>query len=221
MLCSYGKDRTVREQDQKMEEHLRGLGFNVTTKNVWELRPEDAQGKGLIVLTASAGGGDQLADKIRFMRDLQIPILASSPGCYSALSMADDIGHSDGKVDFNVPLKDHVLTQKQKDPFTPLKEGEVLFAHPTGEALAVVTNKDNQDQVAVFAYEPGTQMKDDLRAPARGLLSVPRHGPQMEPGPHGQDLGALRPDRKMDRQQTASARAREKDRSEQAFHRGL
>ena len=173
LLCSYGKDRSVREQDQKMEEHLKGLGFNVTTKNIWEIRPEDAQGKGLIVLTASVGGGDQLADKIRFMRDLQIPIISSSPGCYSALGLADDVGHSDGKVDFNVPLKDHVLTQKQKDAFTPLKEGEVMFAHPTSEALAVVTNKDNQDQVAVFAYEPGSQMKDDLRAPARRVGFFP------------------------------------------------
>jgi hypothetical protein len=161
----------VLADDRRIAEHLRGLGFVVTTAD--ESAPaEAARGKDLIVISESVDAFP-IGDKYTY---LPVPVVCWENDLYDDLRMT-------GKrlnVDYGTNRTTKATTLRLVDAPHPMSAGlaggmhtvfaeprEINWGRPGLGATIIATVPGEPEKVATFAYEKGATMDYDFPAPGR------------------------------------------------------
>jgi hypothetical protein len=161
----------VLADDYKMVEHLKGLGFTVTTCDEGGSL-ELTKGKDLIIVAESVNA-NEIGPKYT---DVPIPVIVFENDLFDDFKMT-------GKrlnIDFGTERTTRSRSLRFYNPAHPLSAGlppgvqeiyteprEINWGRPSPGATVIATVADNPEKVAFFGYEKAATMDSDYAAPAR------------------------------------------------------
>ena len=147
---------------------LESLGYSVTVKDDEEVALPDAEGKAVIVVSASIGSDTIDAT----FRDTPVPLVTFEEQLFSKLGMTGPEGGTDfeeveGQTRVRVLLPDHPLSAGlSAEVAVSAGPANVAWGVPAAGATIVAALPAAPDKAVVFAYETDAQMVDGT-APAR------------------------------------------------------
>ncbi|MEZ4826640.1 MAG: T9SS type A sorting domain-containing protein [Bacteroidia bacterium] len=167
-LMVVGNSQWLNAGDQAIKAELETLGYEVTVKTDYSSATADANGKDLIIISATVNSGN-VGTKFR---DVAVPVINCEGFLYDDMKMTGNVENTDFGSIYNVSQifltnTGGSLDAGMANQVQITSSGqEINFGKPGPSSIKVARLNSNSTQVVHFAYEKGAAMVG-MNAPAR------------------------------------------------------
>ncbi|MBC8121892.1 MAG: hypothetical protein H7Y22_08670 [Gemmatimonadaceae bacterium] len=159
---------TLNTADSLVKQRLVLMGFSVSVKADDQATSADANGKALVIISASVDS-DLVSTKFR---SVPVPVLNWESNLFDDMGMTDSTVGSDYDINDNVKAvqivnPDHAMAAGLSSSVTVYTDGgKMNWGTPGTNAITIATTTGDEARVVVFGYESGAAMQG-INAPAR------------------------------------------------------
>ncbi|MEQ8675488.1 MAG: BNR-4 repeat-containing protein [Aggregatilineales bacterium] len=163
---------SMNASDIAIRDRLIGLGYGVIVVSDELTQSSDANGKSLIVVSATVSSGDV---NTKF-RDLSVPVLMLEPALFDDMGMTGatdgvDYGSTQNQNSITILNVSHPLAAGLSGTIQVVTQSmRMNWGVPNANAVSIASIDGNTSQSSIFAYETGIGMMG-LTAPARRVGS--------------------------------------------------
>lgn len=159
---------TLNTSDAAVSNRLASLGFVVTTRSSSSVTSADADGKTLVVISATSPG-DQITNKFT---SSATPVVTWEDARFGDMRMTasnsgTDAGNTDAQTQLAIITPSHALAAGLTATNSIFSiPTQVAWGKPNSNAVRIATQTNDPNRVMIFGYEHGAPMFG-LNAPAR------------------------------------------------------
>ncbi len=160
---------TLNAGDTAIRNRLQGLGYTVTVKSASAAASGDANGKALVFIS-STGASTATADKFAWT---EAPVVSDEAFIFDDMNLTGpaanvDYGNVSGQSQLNIAVPAHPLAGGLSGVVTfATAAGTINFGLPSINAVRVGLLAADASRSAIFGYEKGVAMANEINAPAR------------------------------------------------------
>ena len=154
----------LNSSDATVKSRLESLGYTVTVGDDYYCKTEDANGKGLVLISATVNSG-YVGSKFR---DVAVPVLCWESYLYDDMGMTGSSYGTQGYVySTTIQTSNHPLAAGLSGTVNVLNSWSTIsWGNPGQEAVRIASVPGNSSRSMIFAYEAGATMVG-MAAPAR------------------------------------------------------
>jgi Flp pilus assembly pilin Flp len=158
---------TLNSNDQLMRNQIESLGYTVVVADDNGISAADANGKVLVVVSASAAT-NRVSDTFK---DVELPFLTWKHNIQSEMKMSDAESGDNNETEINIINQGHPMAAGLSGLTTVYDSNERLrYGEVTSDAVLIATTDTQSDRHVLYGYDTCAAMVDNFPAPARRVF---------------------------------------------------